>query len=281
MSGVEDFLILVLVALIPALIYLIWVRQTERYNRQAWGGLLGSFVFGAVVATIVAAILELVIVEVGTSVSQHYPGPEFLFLNGNSTAGVFFLVLVVAPFIEEGLKASGVVRASSSLNVVADGLVFGASVGLGFGFFETFLYGVSAYAVGGLTAGVTLIVIRSLSSVLLHGSSTAMFGYGYAKNKVGGQSGATGAYYLLAVLMHASFNALASLGAILAAFGVSSVFADYGDLIGLLLAFVFAWTAIEYARGIIQQSDFPGAMGLSSRYRPPPVKPKTPSRPSS
>jgi protease PrsW len=275
-SALGDLLVLVLVALIPALIYLTWVRQTERYSRQAWGGLLGSFVYGAIVATIVAAILELIIVEVGTSIAVRYPAPEFLFLNGNSTFGVFFLVLVVAPFIEEGLKASGVVRAGSSFRVVADGLVFGAAVGLGFGFFETFLYGVSAYAVGGLTAGVTLIVIRSLSSVLLHGSSTSMFGYGYAQSKLTGRSGSTGAYYLLAVLMHATFNALASLGAILTVLGVSSVFADYGDLIGLLLAFVFAWTAIEYARGIILQSDFPGAMGLSSRYRPPPVKPRGP-----
>ena len=275
-DALADLVILVLVALVPALLYLSWVRRVERFQTD-WGPILRAFVYGAIFATIVAAILELIIVEVGTSVSIRYPGPEFLFLNGNSTTGVFFLVLVVAPFIEEGLKATGVVRAGPAFRVVADGLVFGAAVGLGFGFFETFLYGLSAYAVGGLTAGVTLIIIRSLSSVLLHGSSTSMFGYGYAQSKLNGRSGSTGAYYLLAVLMHATFNALASLGAILTALGVSSAFSDYGDLIGLLLAFVFAWTAIEYARGIILQSDFPGAMGLSSRYRPPAVKPRAPN----
>ncbi len=102
-----DLIILVLVALVPALIYLSWVRNTERFQTTSLGPILGAFIYGALFATIVAAILEAVIVGLGTSVSQTYPGPEFLFLNGNSSLGAFFLVLVVAPFIEEGLKGSG------------------------------------------------------------------------------------------------------------------------------------------------------------------------------
>jgi len=91
-----DLLILVLVAFIPALIYLGWIRGTERYGQEAWGPLLKAFFYGAIFATIVAAILELVIVSIGTAVSQSYPAPEFVFLNGNSNAGLFFLVLVIA-----------------------------------------------------------------------------------------------------------------------------------------------------------------------------------------
>src|SRR5271157_6427332 len=230
-----DLLILVIVSFVPAIVYLSWIRGTERYAREAWGPLMRAFVYGAIFATITAAILELVIVSLGTAISQQYPAPEFVFLNGNSDAGAFFLVLVIAPFVEEGLKASGVVAFKSSFKQLADGPVFGASVGLGFGFFETFLYGLGAYLVGGLEAGLVLIVIRSISSVLLHGSATGMFGYGYARSQYRQPGPGTGSYYLVAVGMHASFNALASLAAILAVAGIGG-FAN--DAAGFLALFV-------------------------------------------
>jgi len=271
-GGFEDLLILALAAFLPALVYLTWVRQSERLGREPWGLLLRLFLFGAVGATFIAAILEVVIVDLGSAISQKYPGPEFGFLNGGSTAGVFLLVLVIAPFVEEGLKAGGVIQYRSSMRRLADGPVFGAAVGLGFGFFETLLYGLGAFLTGGLVAGLALILIRSISSVLLHGSSTAMFGRGYAANAFQGSRGATGAYFLLAVAMHASFNALASLGPILTAFHVPNGISQYGDVIGLLAAIAFAFGAIEHVRSVISQSDFPGAGAVHPRYRPPPAR---------
>ncbi len=159
---------------------------------------------------------------------------------------------------------------------LADGPVFGAAVGLGFGFFETLLYGLGAFLAGGLVAGLALILVRSVSSVLLHGSSTAMFGRGYAASTFQGNSTATGAYYLLAVAMHASFNALASLGAIVTALGVPNGIAPYADAIGLLAAVVFAFVAIEHVRTVIAQSDFPGANAVHPRFRPPAARRASP-----
>jgi len=264
-DAIFDLVILVVVALVPALIYLSWVRNTERFQTTSLGPILGAFAYGAIFATIVAAILEAIIVAVGTSVSQTFPGPEFLFLNGNSSLGVFFLVLVVAPFVEEALKGSGVYSYRNQIRTLADGPVFGASVGLGFGFFETFLYGLSAYLVGGLEAGIALILLRSVSSVLLHGSSTGMFGYGFARSKFGVPGAGTGGYYLLAVSMHATFNALASLAAILVLFGVSGVSLTLASVIALLLAITFAFTAIEHVRSVIATADYPA---LRQRARP-------------
>jgi len=271
-----DLVILILASLIPALIYLVWVRRTERYREEAWGPVLGAFAYGALFATITAAILEGIIVGLGTAVSQNYPGPEFVFLNGNSTLGVFFLVLLVAPLVEEGLKASGVAARKSQLRVVADGPVFGASVGLGFGFFETFLYGLGAFLVGGLAAGITLILVRSLSSVVLHGSTTGMFGYGYAKGQFGVKGPGAGAYYLLAVGMHAAFNALASLAVILALFGVSGLAVDAASYVALIVAIGFAFGAIEHVRDVIQSSDYPALLKGAGRYQPktPPPRPR-------
>jgi RsiW-degrading membrane proteinase PrsW (M82 family) len=269
--------ILVLVSLIPALIYLAWVRSSERYGQEGWGPLLWSFVYGALFATLVAAVLEGVIVALGTSVSQKYPGPEFVFLNGGSPFGAFFLVLVIAPFIEEALKASGVVGSRNAVRQLADGPVVGASAGLGFGFFETFLYGVGAFLVGGLAAGLALILLRSVSSVVLHGSSTGMFGYGYARSKFGVPGPGSGAYYLLAVLMHASFNALASLTVILALVGVTGVAIDLASVLALVAAIAFAFGAIEHVRTVVQSASYPPlvrAPGQGGAARPKPPAPK-------
>jgi RsiW-degrading membrane proteinase PrsW (M82 family) len=268
-SAAADLLLLVLISFIPALIYLAWIRRTERFHTEGWGPILGAFGYGALFATIVAAVLEAIIVSVGTAVSQRFPGPEFLFLNGNSSWGVFFLVLVVAPFIEEALKGSGVVANRRRLRLIADGPVFGASVGLGFGFFETFLYGLGAYLAGGLAAGIALILIRSVSSVVLHGSSTGMFGYGYARSRFNVPGAGTGAYYLLAVGMHATFNLLASMAILLALLGITGVAIDAASVIALLAAIAFAFGAIQHVRDVIQSTDYPALGKGTTPYQPP------------
>jgi RsiW-degrading membrane proteinase PrsW (M82 family) len=267
-DSLADLVILILVALIPALLFLTWVRRVERYQQSSWSAILRAFVYGALFATFIAAVLELIIVDLGTSVSQQYPGPEFVFLNGNSTLGAFFLVLVIAPFVEEALKGSGVYAFRGQIRTVADGPLFGASVGLGFGFFETFLYGLAAYLAGGLEAGIALILIRSVSSVLLHGSSTGMFGYGFARSRFGVPGPGTGSYYLLAVAMHAGFNALASLAAIVVLFGVSGLAVGLTSILALFAAILFAFLAIEHVRNVIAVSDYPALLPGQRCLRP-------------
>jgi len=274
-GAIGDLIILWVAAFLPALVYLMWIRSTERYAQEAWGPLLSSFVYGAIVATIVAAIVEGILVYLGTTLSQAVPAPEFVFLNGNSSLGALFLVLVIAPLVEEGLKASGVARSRDQLRTLADGPVFGASTGLGFGFFETFLYGLSLFLVSGLAAAIGLVVIRSLSSVLLHGSSTGMFGYGYARSKFGVPGAGTGAYYLLAVGMHASFNFLASGGVVAQLLGFPQ-YAAYASDVGLLLAIFFAFGAIEHVRTLIKYTDYPAAAAVNRPYPAPPIARRPP-----
>src|SRR5580658_6767904 len=222
----EDLAVLLVAALLPALLYLSWVRRTEQFEREPWGRLLGAFAWGAFFATLVAAVIEALLLSAGNAVHSYIPQPEFAFLNPSSPWNLFFLVLVIAPFVEEGLKAGGMVRSIGPLRSIADGPVIGASVGLGFGFFETFLYGLGAWATGGIVAGLALIIVRSLSSILLHGSSTAVFGYGYAEGKFGGTGSPTATHYFAAVGMHSLFNILASLAAIAALIGFGTGNAD-------------------------------------------------------
>ncbi len=264
----EYLLLLGLVALAPALLYLSWIRHGEAVPPEGWGGLLRGFLYGAFFATIVAAVLELLVVDLGNRLSTRLTGPEFLFLTSKSTAGALFLVLVVAPFIEEALKASGVAARGSSITSVAHGPVVGASVGLGFGFFETFLYGVSAFVVGGLVAGIALILLRSVSSVLLHGSSTGMFGYGYARARLGVPGPGSGSYYLLAVGMHATFNVLASVTILLPLVGIHGVAAVTGAVIALAVSIAFAVGAIEHVRAVTEAAGYPALQGAPLRRGP-------------
>lgn len=276
LEAVESFLLLVLVALLPALVYLVWVRTTEFGQQEGWGVVLRCFAYGAFFATIVAAIVEAVLVSGGTSLAIAVPAPEFVFLNGNTTAGQFFLILVAAPFIEEALKASGVYAYRARIRRVADGAVLGASVGLGFGFFETFLYGLGAFATGGLVAGIALIGLRSVSSVLLHGSSTAVFGYGYGARRVTGHGNAASTHYLGAVGLHSAFNAVVSLGSFAAVLGLTGDVASALTALGIALGIFLAFLAIEYVRRLIIQSSFPGALAAHPRFQPPSVRPAVP-----
>ncbi|MGP8078394.1 MAG: PrsW family intramembrane metalloprotease [Thermoplasmata archaeon] len=271
----ESLVLLLLVALVPALVYLSWVRRAVRFQGEAWTAVLGAFAYGALFATVTAGILEVVIVGLGNSVSQRYPAPEFVFLNANSTAGAFFLVLVVAPFVEEALKASGVYAYRDRICQPSDGPVLGASVGLGFGFFETFLYGIGAFLLGGLVAGIVIIAIRGVSSVVLHGASTGMFGHGFARSQSLRPGAGTGSYYLLAVAMHASFNALASLTVLLALFGIGGVAVELASVVALVAASAFALGAIEHVRAVIQTADYPAIAGYR---RPPPSRGAPPTQ---
>lgn len=272
MSGfgpVTDIVLLIVAALLPALIYLAWVRSGEHSDAEPWTPLLSAFLTGALVATFAAAFIEAALLAGGTAFSQAYPKPEFAFLNGDSTLGAVFLVLVIAPFVEEGLKAWGTTSYRTNMRRIADGPVFGAGVGLGFGFFETFLYGVGAYLTGGLEAGLALIFVRSLSSVLLHGSSTAVFGYGYAKKRFGAPGSPAGVGYASAVGLHSTFNALASLPVLVALAGFGTQYADGLSLLGLGLAILLAFSAIEYVRSLVLGDSYGGGGPMNARYQAP------------
>ena len=61
LASVDDLLLLVLVSLAPALAYLAWVRKGERRRTEGWGSLAAGFAYGAIFATFVAGILEVIL----------------------------------------------------------------------------------------------------------------------------------------------------------------------------------------------------------------------------
>jgi RsiW-degrading membrane proteinase PrsW (M82 family) len=239
-TGVATLLIITLASFVPAMIFLAWIRSGAMGRKEPWFQLSIVFLFGAIVAVVVAITLEvLAMALLSLPIVREYD----LFAK-NPSAMTFVMAVVVAPFVEEFAKLFGLLRTSGFIDHPRSGLVFGAAVGLGFAATENMLYEGSALLGGGVVLFLTTALVRSFSSALMHGSATSMSGYGLARSMFGGKSWVP--YYLLAVLMHATFNLFASFGGLF-----ESELGSIADLVGLAFAFVLVIISVKTVRAKI------------------------------
>ncbi len=239
---IQEYLITAVIlggsAFLPSIIYLGWIRSAEKYSKRSWSKLLRTFGWGAVLSVIFALILSYLFLGViSTPTFQR----EYEFL-ADSTIQTLIAVCIIAPFVEELTKVMGVLSVKGSLVNIESGLVFGAASGLGFAATENLLYESSTYFAQGLgSAFISMVLLRSIASTLLHGSASALAGYGITKGRLEGKHSFI-PYYLLAVGMHGSFNFLASLNLFVA-----------GDisLLAILVAIFFALLISHSVRGKI------------------------------
>jgi RsiW-degrading membrane proteinase PrsW (M82 family) len=245
MADTTTLLVLLVCAFVPPLLFLGLVRKTERYGLEPFGRVFRTFLWGAVFAVIIAVILSVILITV-LQESRVYvlTGPD-------PRIELVFLALIIAPFTEEFAKGIGIFLARPMIDEPEDGIVYGAASGLGFAASENLLYGLAALAASG-SLGVSILVIgvRSISSALLHASSSATFGYGIARNRLWPQKIKILPYYLLAVGMHAGFNLLASLSDL-----YTGPQGDLAALIGLVGAIALALIAFSLIRARIRKED--------------------------
>ncbi len=230
------YIILFAVAFAPSIAYIIWIRNTERYAREPWGRIAGTFIWGAVFGVIIAVVFSLILMWV---FEMTLPDRLYSSIEENRGYTTLILVCVIAPLAEEAAKGLGVFSAGVELDEVEDGLVYGSSVGLGFAATENLLYEYIALTTLGFGAFIATAIVRSISSAFLHASATSVTGYGIGRKKILGRGYYIWPFYLLAVLMHGTFN----------------FFASMQSLLGLMLAIIFAIAAMEFIRRKIQQLD--------------------------
>lgn len=239
-----DLAILLLAAFVPSLIYLVWIRNTERFSREPYGRLLRIFIFGATMSVFVAVLVEfLLIYLLEDNIERVYD-----ILGNDPNLGNLLLAVVIAPFVEEFAKALGILGSRRFIKELEDGIVFGAAAGLGFAATENLLYESTAYFSDGVEAFIAITVVRSISSALLHASASAVVGLGIARSWLA-KTGWTG-YYLLAVLMHGLFNLAASAGPYL-----ESDLGESAYLVGLMAAIIIAAMSISLIRSKIRALD--------------------------
>jgi RsiW-degrading membrane proteinase PrsW (M82 family) len=241
---IVDTLLVVLVAFVPSLVYLIWIRNTEKYSREPYGRLFRVFAYGAVVSVIVAIVFELVFLAFfNRNIERVYQ-----VVGENPNLSGLVLACVIAPIVEEISKALGIFRVRKFFDEIENGLVYGAAAGLGFAATENLLYEGTAFVTDGTQAWISVVVIRSLASALLHATTSSVFGLGIAGKQMNGTSWAP--YYLAAVMMHAIFNFAASFGVL-----YSDSLGDLANLVSLIVALTMAFSGIAWVRLRIKYLD--------------------------
>jgi RsiW-degrading membrane proteinase PrsW (M82 family) len=236
-----DLVILLLVAFVPSLIYLVWIRDTERFSREPWGRLVRVFAFGATISIIISIAAELLLMLLYTSNVERV----YELFGKDPNIGTLVLACVIAPLVEELAKGLGVFRVGKRMSDVEDGIVYGAAAGLGFAATENMLYEFEALVSGGAAAFLATAIVRIFSSALLHASASSVFGLGIARKALQGRSWAK--YYIGAAVMHSAFNLFASFGVLM-----QGQLGDMADLIGFVAAFAIAITAIRLVRAKIR-----------------------------
>lgn len=203
-AGPQGAAVSLVVAVLPAPVLVSIVLLIDRYEPEPPHMLGLTFLWGATAAVLLAGILN----ALGGGLAQAAFGPGL--------GGVFTMV-VIAPVVEETLKAGAVLfvfwRWREEFNGVIDGLVYSAMVGLGFEATENMLYYAQAILEGQDTFVIT-IVARAGLSPFAHPLFTSMVGIGLALYVEGGRGGPLLplAGLLAAIGLHMLWNGAAAAG---------------------------------------------------------------------
>jgi len=194
------------IGLLQAVIYLLFIRAIDLYEREPLRYVIPVFLWGFAVATTVSLVFNTLVQLTLSSVTSV------------KTAS-FFTAVVSAPVVEESSKGlalliifliaylmrrrTGVIEFAG----VMDGIVYGSAVGFGFAIAEDLLYG--------LQYGPETFVVRRFFGGFAHASFTSLTGIGiglipWVQNRalkvVVPLLGLLGA-----ITLHATFNLLATL----------------------------------------------------------------------
>ena len=219
-------------AFLPPIIYSVWIRNTEKYNREKWRSIFLCFLWGATISVVAAIILEYIL---NFSLTPSISDKDYLNL---------IAIVIIAPFVEEFSKplALRIKLIRREISEPEDGLIYGAVAGLGFSATENLLYGWS-FMTEGLLFFIVLISIRSIGACLLHASATAWTGYGYGKTIIKKTSIIRVLpYFLLAIFLHATYNSLLT-------------FDMFGITAGLIAAIVLSLITTKIVRSKIRSLD--------------------------
>lgn len=166
-------------AFIPMFIYLLLIWWMDRNEREPFWILLLNFIWGATGA-IILGIIGSILFQIPLS-----QGIEFLTGTRSSELMDLSGAIITAPLIEESTKGIFLMMMAFTkrFDGVVDGVVYGGAIGLGFGMTENFLYFISYGST--LASWITLVIIRTLFSAVMHCMSQATLGgfIGYAKFK--------------------------------------------------------------------------------------------------
>ena len=205
--GVQTALLALAVALVPLGIVIPTFLWLDRFESEPTRYLVAAFLWGALVAAVIAAVFNTGAIAVLEATSD----PQVAL---QTTA------VLIAPFVEEAAKGALVLLVwwivRREFDGVTDGMVYAGICAAGFAFTENIQYLAQAWADGGGEALTGTFVARCLMSPFAHPMFTVLFGVGvgvaatsrtWLPRILGPLLG-----YLLAVLSHALWNLAAVSG---------------------------------------------------------------------
>ncbi len=205
--GVQTALLAVLLAALPLGVVIPTFLWLDRFESEPTRYLVIAFLWGALVASTLAAVFNTGAVAVFRS-------------STDPRAALAAAALFVAPVVEEALKAVPILAVWLALrrefDGVTDGMVYAGMSAAGFAFTENIQYLGMAYAHGGGDALGATFVSRGLMSPFAHPMFTVLTGIGIGiaatSRSAFAKGAAPAAGYLLAVLAHSMWNLAAITG---------------------------------------------------------------------
>ncbi|MCA1814874.1 MAG: PrsW family intramembrane metalloprotease [Acidobacteria bacterium] len=168
-TGFVPLLIGFTLATLPVPVYLALVLWLDRYEAEPAPLLAAVFFWGALVAVLIAIVFNTV-------------GSLLVSALVNSRAGEVSGAVLFAPIVEESAKASILFVLfffkRDEFDDVLDGVVYAATVGLGFAMTENIQYYGGAALHGGIPGSLTLFILRGAMAPYSHPLFTSMTGIG-------------------------------------------------------------------------------------------------------
>jgi RsiW-degrading membrane proteinase PrsW (M82 family) len=238
-------LLTVLASVAPALLYSLLVWWLDRYEKEPWGLLAVTFIWGAIPAICISLVAEFVL------------GIPFSGVLGDAGAQLVATGLV-APAVEEVVKGIAILLLflvfRAEFDGVLDGIVYGALVGFGFAMTENGLYFLGALLEGDAGAWLLVVFMRTLVFGLNHGLFSAIVGAGFGYAAVASSARRRWLAPIVglggAILVHAIHNLSTSLASELCWPLLISLANDWGGVVVILLIVFLSW---DRERGWITQ----------------------------
>lgn len=220
-TGPVQLVIGLVCATIPVPIYVMLLLWIDRYESEPLWMLATAFFWGALVAVFVAFIFNTGLSLMAAAATN------------NARIGENFGAVISAPIVEESAKASILLVLflwrKDEFDGILDGIVYAGMAGLGFAMTENVLYYGRAVS-GGAGALTFIFILRGMAAPFSHPLFTSMtgIGLGWSRQSNNGfvKVVAPVVGFMLAIMMHATWNGSATYG------GAAGFFAAYFIIMG-------------------------------------------------
>ena len=247
-TGLIQLIIGLICATLPVPIYIMLLLWIDRYESEPMWMLTTTFLWGAMVAVFIAIILNTINGAIITAATN------------SAQIGENFGAVISAPIVEESAKAFILLVLffwkRDEFDGIVDGIVYAGMVGLGFAMTENILY--YGRAVSGGAGSLTFIfILRGMAAPFSHPLFTSMtgIGLGWSRQSNNGfvKVVAHAAGFMLAILLHATWNGTATFG------GAVGFFAGYFLIMGpaFIITLMVIFFSLRREGRIVRQFLYP------------------------